>query len=102
MSPRKRRLALKPQARTDVKDALLHTREPWGVEQRNRYSALLDQALLELVVFPEIGRSRDELYFGCRSRPVGQHIVYDHLTETAIVVTRVLHSRQDPSGKLEP
>lgn len=101
MSARRRRLTFKPQARTDIKDVLLHTREQWGAAQRGHYKAAIDRALRELIDYPELGRARDELYSGCRSRPVGQHIVYYHLAEAEIIVTRVLHTRQDPADKVE-
>jgi toxin ParE1/3/4 len=102
MSARRRRLTFKPRARSDVKDVLTYTREQWGTEQRRRYKSVLDRAFRELIDFPESGRTRDELYAGCRVRAVEQHVVYYHLTETEIVVTRVLHARQDPAGKVEP
>ena len=95
------RLTLKPQARTDVSDALLSTREQWGAEQRGRYRALLDWAIRELIRYPELDRARDELYPGCRSLPVGQHVIYEHVTEAEIVVSRLLHARQDPAARVD-
>ena len=101
MSARRLRLILKPQARNDVHSALLYTREQWGAEQRARYKALLYRSMQDLIGYPELGRARDELYPGCRSHPVGQHIIYYHVTEAAIVVVRILHRRQDATGEVK-
>jgi plasmid stabilization system protein ParE len=55
-----------------------------------------------LLVYPERGRQRDELYTACRSLPVEQHVVFYYLTDDAVVIDRVLHGSQDPTGKVAP
>ena len=102
MSARRRRLILKPQARSDVSGALLYTREQWGADARARYKATLYRSLQELTAFPEIGILRDEIYPGCRSRLTGQHVIYYHLDDDQIIVVRLLHGQQDPAGKVAP
>lgn len=49
---------------------------------------------------PEIGEARDDLFSGCRAFRIEQHIIYYHVTDTEIVIGRVLHVRQDPTGKV--
>ena len=100
MSARWLRLILKPQARNDLRSALLYTREQWGAEQRARYKALLYRSMQELIGYPELGRARDGLYPGCRSQPVGQRVIYYHVTEPEVVVVRILHGRQDAAGEV--
>jgi toxin ParE1/3/4 len=73
-----------------------------GVEQRQRYRALLDEGMDRLTRYPELGLTRDDLYQGCRALRVEQHILYYRVTDTKIIVGRVLHVRQDPTGKVEP
>jgi toxin ParE1/3/4 len=103
MSAPKRRLALRPSARSDVRSILLYTRAQWGVEQRRRYRAKLEEAMDRLTRHPELGQERNDLYHGCRALRVEQHIVYYRVTETEIVVGRVLHARQEASGRvIEP
>jgi plasmid stabilization system protein ParE len=33
---------------------------------------------------------------------VEQHVIFYHVTDSEIIVSRVLHGRQDPTGKVEP
>ena len=100
MSARRLRLLLKPQARNDVRSALLLTREQWGAEQRADYKAVLYRSMQDLIDYPELGRARDELYPGCRSHPDGQHFIFYHVTEAAIVVVWILHRRQDAAAEV--
>jgi toxin ParE1/3/4 len=102
MSARRRHLTLKPRARQDLRDALLFTRERWGAAQLSRYRVRLYEAMRTLIDYPELGQSRDDLFLGCRSLRVEQHMIFYRLTETDIVVVRVLHVRQDAVGKVEP
>src|SRR5262245_50617229 len=98
----RRRLAITFAAKLDIDDALLYTQRRWGTEQRRRYLAQLYQGMRALLDHPERGRPRDELYAGCRSLLVEHHLVYYYLTDTEIVVDRVLHSSQDPTDKVTP
>ncbi len=100
MSVRKRRIVLKPQARDDLHGALLQTRRQWGAGQRVRYKSLLYEAMRGLVDYPERGRTRDELFRGCRSLPAGEHVLYYHVTDDEAVIVRVLHGRQDAEAKV--
>jgi toxin ParE1/3/4 len=56
----------------------------------------------KLLDYPEMGPARDDLFPGCRSVRVEQHVVYYQVTATEIVVGRVLHFRQDATGKVTP
>ena len=55
-----------------------------------------------LLDHPELGMPRDDLFRGCRGRTVERHVVYYRITDDEIIVGRVLHSGQDPSGKVTP
>ncbi|MGH2534984.1 MAG: type II toxin-antitoxin system RelE/ParE family toxin [Thermomicrobiales bacterium] len=45
-------------------------------------------------------RSRDEYFLGGHSQQVEHHVIYYRIEETAIVVIRILHARQDATGQL--
>jgi toxin ParE1/3/4 len=98
MSARKRRLVLTPLASDDLRDILLYTGRVWGREQRDRYRGLIFRRLRRLIDYPELGPPRDEVFPGCRSLVVEQHVAYYRVMETEIVVSRLLHARQDPTG----
>ena len=102
MSARRRRLTVKPDAQVDIDDILLYTRKQWGVDQRRRYGTQLRQGMRSLVERPELGRTRDEVYSGCRSLVIERHVVYYRIAENEIIVGRVLHSSQDHTGKVTP
>jgi toxin ParE1/3/4 len=53
-----------------------------------------------LLDHPERGRPRDELYDGCRSLNVGQHVVFYYLTDDEIIIDRVLHGSRDAAGEV--
>jgi toxin ParE1/3/4 len=98
----RRNLILNPDAQADVRSILRYTARTWGIQQRAAYQAQLDEGMTPLVEFPERGIERHDLYVGCRALRVQQHIVYYRLTETHIIVGRILHNRQDPAGKVRP
>jgi plasmid stabilization system protein ParE len=58
--------------------------------------------MANLVDFPELGQPRDDLYLGCRQLRVEQHILFYRVTEEEIIVGRVLHLRQETSGRVTP
>jgi plasmid stabilization system protein ParE len=48
-----------------------------------------------------LGQPRDDLFPGCREINIEQHVVYCEPQASDITVVRVLHSHQDPTGKVE-
>ncbi|HEY7035648.1 MAG TPA: type II toxin-antitoxin system RelE/ParE family toxin [Thermomicrobiales bacterium] len=97
-----RRLRLSPEARADDRDIRRYTTQRRGARQRDLYYARLNQGMHALLDYPERGRSRDDLYAGCRGLPVEQHVVFYYLTDGEVVIDRVLHGSQDPTGKVGP
>lgn len=95
MSARKPKLILSPNARKDVSDALLYTQRQWGKPQRATYKALIDRTLREIIEFPESGRLRDDLGEGLRVRPAGSHVIYYRIADGEVIVSRILHGRQE-------
>jgi len=66
-----------------------------GEEQQDKYAAALDKGFSLLQDNPEIGRGRLELYRGCRSYRIREHIEYYAVSGEEIKVSRVLHVRMD-------
>jgi toxin ParE1/3/4 len=88
-------IALSRLAEQDIQDILQYTLEQWGEEQLETYAAALNQALHTLEHNPHLGRSREDLYRGCRSLRVEQHIIFYTVREDTLSVARVLHSKMD-------
>ena len=102
MSARKWRLVIDENADADLQDALLYTQRQWGSEQRRRYPTLLFRSMRSLLDFPERGPERENLHPRCRILLVEQHIIYYDLNaeDNEIVVGRILHANQDPTGRV--
>ena len=93
-------LILAPEAQDDIEQILLYTLLTWGEAQQDAYATALERGLSLIGDNPEIGRSRSELYPGCRSYRVRQHIVYYAVSGEAINISRVLHVRMDAKRHL--
>jgi plasmid stabilization system protein ParE len=88
-------------AEQDYEDITLYTRRTWGERQKITYRKAIGQALRRLRDHPELGRSEDEHFLGCRALRVEQHDIYYHQPRPEeIVVVRILHIRQDATGKV--
>ena len=100
MSVRKISLSFTPQARQDISDVLLYTRQMWGSDQRDIYKNKIDARLDYLRLYPEGGPPRADLYPTCRMLEVDRHILYYRLRENSVRIVRVLHERVDPRAHL--
>jgi plasmid stabilization system protein ParE len=100
MSARKRRrFALSDDATLGLEDVLLSTQERRGAERRRRYRSRLFQAMRSL---PELGRSRDDPFAGCRGLAIEAPVIVDRIADDAIAVGRIPHASQHPTGKVGP
>ena len=96
MSAHRRRVISSPRAELDHEDIVVSGEQRWGEEQAVAYSYLIDAAVVRLGSFPEIGNPRDDVFPGCRSVPVGQHIVYYRIMGETVRIVRILHRRMNP------
>lgn len=99
MSAHRRRVVLADRAKSDLRDILNFTERRWGREQRSAYRRSIRDATSTLASSPSLGRPRDDLLPGMRSYPAGSHLLYYQDADDDLVVVRILHSRQDPSGE---
>lgn len=86
---------LTPAAERDLENIWLYTRQQWGTEQADRYTAILANAFAELAQAPKIAPSCDHIRSGYRRRSVELHMIYFRVTDYGIAVVRVLHDRMD-------
>jgi toxin ParE1/3/4 len=98
MSSRKLPVIVSPRAQADYEDILAYGLPTRGEEQALAYEAAIDGALDDLGAFPQIGRARDELSPGYRSYPVEQHVIYYRVSEAAVTVIGIQHSKMSPVG----
>jgi toxin ParE1/3/4 len=101
MSAHRPVVELAPEAEEDYRNILLYTDQTWGEDQVAIYWASILQTLESLRDHPRVGRQRDDLFPGCRSVRVAQHVIYYHHPRPHLIeVVRILHSRQDPIGNV--
>lgn len=96
-----RGLVLTNEARRNISDILLTTEQRWGRRQRISYRLALSGAMSDLVRYPNLGRSREEIAAEMRSLPVGQHVVFYRVDDQSVIVVRVLHQKMDPTGEID-
>lgn len=100
MSFPKRPLSLTGRALKDMAGIVAYTDRTWGETQADIYEDELNSVFELIQTSPEMSRERPELFAGCRSRPAEQHVIYFRIREDVISVHRVLHHKQDPTGKV--
>jgi plasmid stabilization system protein ParE len=102
MPLRKRLPLLHPDAESDFETILFDTDFQWGARQRVEYKSALVNAMRSIAQYFEYGKSRNELFEGCRSYVIREHTIYYHRPEQDVIVVRILPSGLDPEGRLHP
>lgn len=112
------RFRLARPAQIDLANILATSAERWGAEGRQRYAAVLADAMRQVADEPEgpLTKKRTELRSGIRSlhiryarrstdtakvrRPV--HVLYYRVAKDGVIeIVRVLHEKMDPSRHLD-
>lgn len=112
------RFRLARPAQLDLGSILATSAERWGADGRQRYAAVLADAMRQVADAPQgpLTRNRTELRSGIRSfhvrharraadaakvrRPV--HVLYYRVARQGVIeIVRVLHERMDPSRHLD-
>jgi len=93
--PSDHRLVLTAEAESHIAGIWQSVAETWGEGQAEDYTNMVLEKLLHLTHFPFLGRSRPDLSAELRSLVMGQHVAFYRVTLDAVIVRRVLHSRQD-------
>lgn len=78
--PREREALLLDTAVDDYDHIMIESLTTWGIDQARRYKRLLDAAIANIALFPDMGRSDPELPNGCRARFVGRHVICYEVT----------------------
>jgi toxin ParE1/3/4 len=101
MSARKTAIRLTREAADDLTNISMYSWQTCGEEQATIYEAAIARTLASLRQYPQLGRTRDNMFPGCRSVQVQQHVIYYHQSgETEIEVVRILHRGQDASSEV--
>jgi toxin ParE1/3/4 len=112
------RFRLARPAQTDLANILSMSVERWGAEGRQRYAAVLADAIRQVAAEPDgpLTKNRPDLRSGIRSfhvrharrsargarvrRPV--HVLYYRVAQEGVIeIIRVMHERMEPSRHLD-
>ena len=88
-------LILAPEAQADVSDILQFTLEEWGLQQAEKYGAVLDKAFSSIQHSPQIGHKRPDIPPEYQVLQAGQHVIIFRVKKKTIYVVRVLHGSMD-------
>ncbi|WP_408359452.1 type II toxin-antitoxin system RelE/ParE family toxin [Paraburkholderia sediminicola] len=95
MSRRSFDIVLSELAQHDLTDILQYTLETWGADQMDAYAAKLESGIQLLQENPTLGKTREDLFEGCRTPRVEHHLVLYEIGDSEIRVARILHARMD-------
>jgi toxin ParE1/3/4 len=88
-------------ANADLRAILTYSVLEWGQATASDYVRRLNHSCRRLADRPESGRPRPDLREGLRSLTVARHVIFYRIDPAAVIILRVLHSRQDPGPALE-
>ncbi len=87
-------------AKNDLVGIAKFTQQHWGVEQRNKYLAQLDDTFHQLADNPGLGKTCDYIKRGYRKFSIASHVIYYRTDSNRIKIVRVLHKRMDVSESI--
>ena len=90
-------LEISAEAETDLLDIWLYIAEDQPINA-DRYLDKLQEKAQKLAEFPDLGRDRPELAEGLKSFPVDRYNLYYTLTQTKLILVRVLPGDRDISA----
>lgn len=93
------RIRVSRRAQAEIRRIYAYTAAHWDIEQADRYQEQIGNAFRELARFPSIGVERSDIAKGIRSWVIGSHVVLYRIRKDEIIVTRVVHARQDPGAR---
>lgn len=87
-------LEISPEAENDLLDTWLYIAEDQPINA-DRYLDKLQEKAQKLAEFPDLGRDRPELAEGLKNFPVDRYNLYYTVTETKLILVRVLPGDRD-------
>ncbi len=87
-------------AERDLRSIAGYTIETFGINQARRYRDSLLRTFKSLAEHPRMGRDYSHVKQGCRRHEHESHVIYYKITDSGILVLRLLHQSQDPTSYL--
>lgn len=93
--PSGREVVYTPAAEDDLSEIYKYSIRGWGNDHAQEYIDHIYDVIESLAAFPESGEKRDHLGKGLRAKLVSDYYAYYRVTETEIIVRRVIHQKRD-------
>lgn len=87
-------------AKADLKEIGRYTKREWGLAQRDKYLAMLDECFHVFASDPLKGRDCSDLREGYRKYNAGSHVIFYRQIAASVEIVRILHSRMDTERHL--
>ncbi len=87
-------------AERDLQSSADYTIEKFGINQARRCRDSLFRTFESLTEHPEMGQDYSHVKEGCRRHEHESHVIYYKITDSGILVLRLLHQSQDPTSYL--
>ena len=79
----------------DIEAIADYLEENRGFETSDRFIKGMTDRLTQLTQFPQMGRSRDEIFPGVRSLLYEKYLIFYTVTDKVVEISRVANGRQD-------
>ena len=79
----------------DLEDIFDYTTTEFGLEQAEKYLNEIEDVFQNLLLNPELGKTRNEIKEGLYSFPKDNHIIFYRILENNIRIVRALHGSRD-------
>lgn len=90
-----RKIRLTQSAQRDIESIWEYTFSEWGAEQAEKYIALIEKGLCQLLDNPDLGKVRPDINQNYRALQVQKHLIFYSQTGNTINVLGIPHARMD-------
>lgn len=87
-------------ANADIRSIARYTQDTWGRDQRRRYLDGLNEKFEVLAAMPEMVAERRDFRPPVRIHHHEKHLIIYVITDSGILIVRVLHQSQDVPAQL--
>jgi len=87
-------------ANTDIRSIARYTQDTWGRDQRRRYLDGLNEKFEMLAAMPEMAAERRDFQPPVRIHNYEKHLIIYVITDSSILIVRVLHQNMDVPAQL--
>ncbi|MBD3902991.1 type II toxin-antitoxin system RelE/ParE family toxin [Chryseobacterium sp. Ch-15] len=79
----------------DLVNIFDYTMDEFGFDQAEKYLFEIDDIFQNLIINPQLGKTRNEIKQGLYSFPKDNHVIFYRISEDHIRIVRILHGSRD-------